>query len=425
MSQQPQGVFDIEVWLDDSSLGGAYRVGALQRWSSRRGDTIDFAYSDEWLQPPKTVGRSFSLDPQLPLHRGQMFARAGADQLTGAFQDSSPDRWGKLLMDRREVVLARKEGRPVRNLRPWDYLLGVHDDSRMGALRLCESGGAYLDDSSLGAPPVTELRELEAIAIQIDKGVVQESAESDKWVKRLIVGGGSMGGARPKASVREASGELLMAKFPASDDRHDVGLWEFITYRLAIAAGINMPAANTKRFSDLGATFLVARFDRTPAGRRAYASAFTLMDVDDSESSSYLDLVEVIEHQVTPSSIGDDLRQLFRRVAFNVLIGNRDDHLRNHGFLRESGGWRLSPAFDVNPNPDKDAHVLAINENDPSPDTRLLLDTLDYYRLSKRDAAQMLEEVRTAVRGWVVEARKAGARSTEIAMMESVIDPER
>ena len=425
MSQQPQGALEVDAWMDAAGLDEPIKVGTLRRSAERRGDTVHFEYSDPWLKSVKDGFETFQLDPQLPLHPGAVYARAGADQLTGAFQDASPDRWGRLLMDRREVLQAREERRPKRNLRPWDYLMGVHDDSRMGALRLRTPEGFYLDSSELACPPVTELRELEAIAIRIDRDDVQDTDENRKWVRRLIVGGGTMGGARPKASVRDAGGRLLMAKFPSSDDRHDVGLWELITCRLAAAAGINMPPATAQRFSNLGSTFLVSRFDRSPTGRRAYASAFTLLDVDDSENSSYLDLVELIEHHAPACRIGEELRQLFARVAFNILIGNRDDHLRNHGFLRAEGGWRMSPAFDVNPNPNRDSHVLSIDEDDPTPDTRLLLDSSAYYRLSKQDAAAIMEQVRAGVRSWKAEAKRVGASGHDMGIMESVIDPDR
>lgn len=424
MSQE--GISEVEVWLHDPILGSPALVGKLLRRDGRRGDTIHFEYDSQWIAAPKAGVRPFALDPQLPVYGGQVTARAGADQLTGAFQDCSPDRWGKLLMDRREVIRARESGARVRSLRPWDYLVGVHDEARMGALRLCEAGGSYLDDSGLSSPPVTDLRELEAIAVQVDKGGLTEDEESDKWFSRLIVPGATMGGARPKASVRDLDGRLSMAKFPAYDDRHDVGLWEFVTYRLSVAAGITMPAARPYRFSSRGTTYLVERFDRaTDDGRRAYASAFTLMDVDHSESSGYVDLVEVIENQGVPAAINEDLRQLFRRAVFNVLIGNRDDHLRNHGFLRDPDGWRLSPAFDVNPNPDKAEHVLAIGLDDPTPDTRLLLDTREFYRLTRKDADGILEQVRTVVRRWADEAHLQGAGRYEIEGMRGVVDPER
>nr|WP_255699289.1 HipA domain-containing protein [Luteimonas sp. Y-2-2-4F] len=414
----------VEVWLDAAALGGRALVGHLARLPSRTGDTIQFQYAGSWLDGTAPI-RGFALDLQLPLHGGALVARAGASALTGAFTDCSPDRWGKRLMDRREVIDAREQNRRVRALRPWDYLIGVNDVSRMGALRLREAGGRYLDDHELSAPPMTELRALEAIAARVERDDVDDSEHDVRWIRQLVAPGASLGGARPKASVRDVDGTLWLAKFPSSDDRHDVGLWEYVTCRLSRAAGIDMPEARPFSLSGLGTTYAVRRFDRAGPERRAYASAFTLLDVDDSEGSSYAEIAHAIENQGVASAIAEDLAQLYRRAVFNVLVGNRDDHLRNHGFLRELGGWRLAPAFDVNPNPDKDAHVLAVGLEDPTPDTRLLLDTCAYYRLSKARAREIVDEVRAVVRGWKDEARRCKARGAELAAMEAVIDPER
>lgn len=228
----------------------------------------------------------------------------------------------------------------------------------------------------------------------------------------------------PKASFVDEREDLWLAKFPGADDRHDVGLWEFLAYELSVAAGIDMPEAKMLELSRHGHTFAVRRFDRVGGQRRMYASARTLSRIA-SEAASYLDLVQVIESQGAQGCIAADLEQLFRRAVFNVLIGNRDDHLRNHGFLREKTGWQLSPAFDVNPNPDKDTHVLALDESDSTPDTRLLLQNAEFFRLRQGRAAQILEEVRAAVRPWETRATAIGIKRAEIVMLEAVIDPER
>ena len=209
------------------------------------------------------------------------------------------------------------------------------------------------------------------------------------------------------------------------EDRHGVGLWEFLTHQSSLAAGIAMPAAKLLKLSNRGHTYAVRRFDRTPSSRRAYSSAMTGLDVTQSAGTRYLDIVQVIENSGTSNNIAADLEQLFRRALFNILVGNRDDHLRNHGFLRQRDGWKLSPAFDVNPNPDKDHHVLAINEADPSPDYGLLLATSDYYRLEKKRAHTVVEQVRSAIRGWEDRALALGAGGSEIALMRAVIDAER
>jgi serine/threonine-protein kinase HipA len=241
----------------------------------------------------------------------------------------------------------------------------------------------------------------------------------------LIAPGASLGGARPKASFRDVDGSLWLAKFPAREDRRNVGLWELLTAQLSAQAGIDTPPAKAMKLSDRGHTFAVKRFDRTSRSRRLYSSAMTRLQRTESEGASYLDIVQAIEHDGASKQINAQLEQLFRRVLFNILIGNRDDHLRNHGFLRESNGWVLSPVFDVNPNPDKDDHVLAINENDTSPDPALLLETAPYYRLDTAAVQAIQLQVRTAIRGWEAQARKLGIPASEIDLMGAVIDPER
>ncbi len=415
----------LDVWIDDASLGGSALVGRLTKTASRTGDTISFEYDAGWLAGAGPVA-AFPLDHALHLSAGPHYAKAGASALSGIFRDGSPDRWGQRLMDRREAVEAREAGRKVRNLRAWDYLVGVHDLSRMGALRLVDAqSDRYVDDRPLSVPPITELRQLEAIAAHIERGDADLSDEMVRWIKQIVAPGASLGGARPKASFRDPSGQLWLAKFPSLDDRVDVGLWEYLTYQLSLDAGIDMPEARLMQLSNRGHTYAVQRFDRTPTSRRMFSSAMTRLDVTESEGCSYLDLVQAIETSGTSTQIARDLEQLFRRVLFNILIGNRDDHLRNHGFLRVGDGWQLSPAFDVNANPDKDHHVLAIDDRDTSPDSRLLLATADYYRIPKKSVDVVAGQVRTAVRGWERRARALGAPSGEIALMQTVIDPDR
>ncbi|HEU4814067.1 MAG TPA: type II toxin-antitoxin system HipA family toxin [Xanthomonadaceae bacterium] len=412
----------VDVWIDDETLGGSTLVGHLTKAASRTGDTISFEYDSQWLGNDGPIP-AFPLDPELQLAAGAHYARGGASALTGAFVDCSPDRWGKRLMDRREAIEAREESRRPRTLRAWDYLVGVNDESRMGATRLVDpESSRYVDDRALSAPPITELRQLEAIAAHVERGDLEESPQTVRWIKQLVAPGASLGGARPKASFRDQAGQLWLAKFPSNDDRYDVGLWEYLAYQLALAAGIDMPEARLMPLSGRGHTYAVKRFDRTQGSRRVFSSAMTRLDVADSEASSYLDLVQVIETAGTSKRIARDLEQLFRRVLFNILVGNRDDHLRNHGFMRVGDGWTLSPAFDVNPNPDREHHVLAIDDRDSSPDSAVLFTTADYYRLTKKALGSIADEVRAAVGGWEPRARHLGAGSAEMALMQSVID---
>ncbi|KQX99515.1 hypothetical protein ASD22_04495 [Rhodanobacter sp. Root480] len=413
---------EVEVWLDDDSLGLPVRVGQLTRSASKTGDTVRFDYADAWLSQT-TPYASFALDHELPLAGGALYAHAGADQLSGCFQDASPDRWGKLLVERREAIESREQGRPLRLLRGWDFLLGVNDESRMGALRLRDPiSGEHVDARDPSAPPITALRKLEAAAGRVESG---DDEQVDKWIRQLIAPGASLGGARPKASFRDTDGSLWLAKFPAMDDRRDVGHWEYLTWQLACDAGIEMPPARALKLSGRGHTFAVQRFDRTPGSRRLYSSAMTRLARGDSDGASYLDIVEVIEREGSSTRIADQLAQLFRRVLFNILIGNRDDHLRNHGFLRDGNGWVLSPAFDVNPNADRGVHVLSIDGSDASPDASLLLASAEFYRLRPGAAEAIARQVRDVVRGWETRAKALGLRKGEIALMRQVIDAER
>ena len=408
----------IEVLLDDTSLlPEPMQVGWLFRDTSRRGDILRFEYAPDWLTHPE----SFEIDPLLPLRSGPFHA-ADPTQAANIFQDCSPDRWGRLLMDRREAMQAREAQRPRRGLRAWDYLTGVDDATRMGALRLRLEGTVeFLSSAQPSAPPATSLRELEAAARLVEQGA---GDWADQQIRQLLVPGSSLGGARPKASFIDERGELWLAKFPASDDRHNVGLWEFLLWQLADAAGIQTPAARLLRLSLRGHTFAIKRFDRHGLHRRMYASATTLLDLH-SDEASYLDLAAALEDHGARGCIGADLEQLFRRAVFNVLVGHRDDHLRNHGFLRSPSGWRLSPAFDVNPNPDKDAHVLALDAEDTSPATAVLLAQHAFFRLDAAQAQAIVARIREVVRPWPSLARGLGATRDDLSLMSAVIDPDR
>jgi len=416
---------DLDVRLDDASLGGSALVGHLQRSINRGRQVIGFEYAEGWIAGTGDIA-PFDLDHQLLAGPGRLYARAGANRLSPAFQDASPDRWGCMLIERRERIRSRQRGEAPRVLSDWDYLAGVSDETRMGALRLFSPDTQqFVDADRLQAPPIAELRELEAITAEVERNDDDDTPERIEWLMHLAAAGSALGGARPKAAVRDVDGSLWLAKFPSNDDRHDIGLWEFITYRLACAAGIDMPDARVMQFSDRGHTYLVRRFDRQGDSRRAYASALTLTDLDQSDGASYLDIVQAIENNGVANHIGSDLEQLCRRVLFTILIGNRDDHLRNHGFLREGNGWRLSPAFDINPNPEKDAHVLAIDDVDPTSDSALWKSTADFYRVSRKRLEAIEREVRQSVAAWREVAADAGASRREITRMSAVIDATR
>lgn len=397
----------LEVWLDDDR-GPACQVGTL---AHDRGQTR-FTYDSAWLKDP----RAFALDPDLHLDSHPFFPRHDQGNF-GIFLDSSPDRWGQTLMKRREALQAKDEKRPPRTLYAWDFLVGVQDLTRQGALRFRLPGtDAFLDNEKMAAPPVTSLRELESVAYRLSHRRLDDLDELRRWLAVLVAPGASLGGARPKANFTELDGSLWIGKFPARDDDRDIGAWEYVTHQLALQAGIDVPAARLARFNNDFHTFCVQRFDRHEGRRRFYASAMTLLQKDQSEGASYLEMAQFIRTHGDPACIELDLQQLFRRVIFNVAVGNRDDHLRNHGFLLGQGGWRLAPAFDVNPNIDKAEHVLNIDDSDNRPDLAIVQETAPFYDLSDVDGARILDEVVSVVQGWRTVARRHRISAADIEL---------
>jgi len=395
----------LEVWLDDD-LGPPCLVGTL---AHNRGQ-IRFHYERDWLKDP----RAFALDPDLSLDEHPFFPKPELGNF-GIFLDSSPDRWGQTLMKRREALQAKDEKRPPRTLYAWDFLIGVQDQTRQGALRFRRPGTeTFLGDEKMAAPPVTTLRELEAVAYQLSNRRIDDLDALRRWLAVLVAPGASLGGARPKANFTEADGSLWIAKFPARDDDRDVGAWEYVVHQLARKAGVDVPPARLIRLGNDFHTFCVQRFDRAHGTRRFYASAMTLLRKTRSEGTSYLELAQFIRAQGDAEHADADLAQLFRRVAFNVAVGNRDDHLRNHGFVLGKTGWRLAPAFDVNPNIDKAEHVLNIDDVDNRPSLETVLGTAAFYGLGDGPARQAVEEVAAAVDGWQGAARRAGISGADI-----------
>ena len=395
----------LEVWLDDG-LGPACQVGTL---SHDRGQ-IRFRYQPDWLRDP----RAFALDPDLSLDEHPFFPKPELGNF-GVFLDSSPDRWGQTLMKRREALQAKDEKRPPRTLYAWDFLIGVQDHTRQGALRFRRPNtDTFLGDEKMAAPPVTTLRELETVAYQLSNRRMDDLDALRRWLAVLVAPGASLGGARPKANFTETDGSLWIAKFPARDDDRDVGAWEYAVHQLARKAGVDVPPARLIRLGNGFHTFCVQRFDRVQGARCFYASAMTLLRKTQSEGASYLELAQFIRSQGDAERVDADLAQLFRRVAFNVAVGNRDDHLRNHGFVLGRTGWRLAPAFDVNPNIDKAEHVLNIDDVDNRPSLETVLGTAVFYGLGDGPARQVVAEVATVVDGWRDAARRAGIAGADI-----------
>ena len=406
---------EVEVWLDADFLERT-RVGTL---SHDRG-TLRFAYDPVWLKNPQ----AFALDPDLSLGEGSYFPNAEAGNFR-VFDDSAPDRWGQTLLKRREALAAKDEGRKPRTLYASDYLLGVEDISRQGALRYRRSEEeAFLAHETLTVPPAASLRELEIVAREITARRIDDLEALRQWLKVLVAPGASLGGARPKASFTETDGTLWIAKFPARDDTRDVGAWEALAQQLAARAGIDVPASELRRFTGEYHTFCVQRFDRSGVRRRFYASAMALLRKDQSEGTSYLELAEFLHARGAKDHIEADLEQLFRRVAFNVAIGSRDDHLRNHGFLLTRTGWRLAPAFDLNPTTDRADHVLNIDEADNRPSLATVIETSEWYVGSKDRGRLIVAEILHETRRWrqaaqALKIARADVELTASAFAES------
>ena len=403
----------IEVWADWVGLDAPTFMGTLFTTPSRGQEIFSFEYDDHWLAHAPAQ----SLDPSLGLYGGPQYAPSDRDNF-GVFLDSCPDRWGRVLMLRREAQLSRSEERKERKLLESDYLLGVHDSHRMGALRYrATQDGPFLDDNQdMASPPWTSLRELEQVSLNLERDDAQDDPDYAKWLRMLIAPGGSLGGARPKASVVDESGSLWIAKFPSRRDDDDVGAWECVVHELATRAGLQVATALARKFGSNQHTFLAKRFDRTSDGGRVhFASAMTLLqrsDGDDATSgASYLELAELIIK--SGAQTDRDLEELWRRVAFFVCVSNTDDHLRNHGFLLSPSGWSLAPAYDMNPNPHGAGLKLNISETDNTQDLALAREVAQFFRIQDDRAEEIINEVNSAVRGWKTIAKKFGISRDE------------
>ena len=393
MGAMPE-VVDVVVQL------GRESVFAGRLWPHRRRtESATFAYDTGYL----TRKGAYELDPLLPLVEGQQQTPVGR-AMFGAFTDSAPDRWGRRLILQAERARVRREGGAPRSFGDADYLLGVRDDLRQGALRFRDpEAGAYLADDDSGVPPLVELPVLLGAAEMVERDEADEET-----LRMLLRGGSSLGGARPKAHVLDGAGRVAIAKFPSPADEWDVMRWEAVALQLAATAGIRVPAFELHEV-DGKAVLVIDRFDRAGDVRIGYVSAMTMLEATDGEGGSYLEIAQVIEQQ--SPRVGKDLHELWRRVAFSILISNTDDHLRNHGFLRiSSGGWELSPAFDLNPNPDPGPKHLstAIDEADTAARIETLMDVAPYFRLREDQARAVLGEVTEATLQWRAVASERG-----------------
>ena len=396
----------IQVYAHWKGLSNPTLMGILTSERLKGKEIFSFRYSKDWLGS----GYGQNIDPALQLYAGSQYPDESKSNF-GVFLDSAPDRWGRLLLRRREAAIARKEDRKENNLFETDYLLGVYDGHRMGGLRFkTEQEGPFLNDNAaMASPPWTSLKELEYASLQLEKEDSANDPDYLKWLNLLVVPGSSLGGARPKASVTDNKKRLWIAKFPSGHDDKDIGGWEMVVNELAVKAGVNIAEGMAQKFSKKYHTFLTKRFDRTEKGERIhFASAMTLLGLDDENDYengiSYLHLAEFLVRNGANATA--DMEELWRRIVFNICVSNTDDHLRNHGFLLTDKGWILSPAFDINPTETGSGLKLNISLTDNALDTDIALDVSREFRVKTTRVKEIIKSVQKSVSKWKAVADK-------------------
>lgn len=399
---------------DDFTEDKPVLLGRLYVDTIKGGETYSFEYDDKWL---RNTEMTVNLDPDLMPYGGRQYPNGRS--IFGIFADASPDRWGRVLMMKRERILAEKEVRKPRKLYDSDFLMGVYDETRMGGIRFkLDPAGKFLsDDKETAAPPWASLRSLEEASRNFEN---DSEMLSEKWLNQLIRPGSSLGGARPKATVVDPSGQLWIAKFPSKNDDNNTGAWEKVVHDLAHLCELNVPESKLETFSKLGSTFIVKRFDREGSKRIHFASAMTLLGKEDGASaedgSSYLDMVSFIKsYGCNPKK---DLVELWKRIVFNMAVSNTDDHLRNHAFILTKYGWKLSPLYDVNPVPYGDELSLNVNEDDNRISISLAVATAQHFGLEEKEAQLTAEKMITIIReNWEKFAVKYGISRGKIEDM--------
>lgn len=408
----------IYVYADWMEKGPVF-MGEVSAIRAKGRKAFSYEFDPGWVNRKPIV----KTDPDIEYFLGNQFPKDGKECF-GFLLDSMPDTWGRKIIQRKVTQEAKEKGEKPPILYEIDYLLKVFDKSRMGAIRYkLDKNGDFLDNSSENpTPPWSSLRELQHASKIIESG--EESHEINKWLSVLLAPGSSLGGARPKANVVDETGQLWIAKFPSNNDTIDKGAWEYLAYKLALDAGIDMSESIIEKISGEHHTFLTKRFDREGENRIHFASAMTMTGNSEEllryRTASYLEIADYISHSTI--NVDNNLEQLWRRIVFNIFVSNTDDHLRNHGFLLNKKGWLLSPAYDINPSIEKDHLALNIDLDDSSLDIDLAISVGEYFRLNENQMESIIEHVKSSVSKWRSFAKYIGIKSTEQDMMQGAFN---
>lgn len=399
----------------DNNVDKRIKIGYLFADIQKGKEIISFEFDDEFFD---SFLFSNFFDYDLQPYKSRQYLPLGKT-IFGVFSDAAPDRWGRVLMKRRERIIAKENNlTKPKTLNEIDFLLNVFDETRIGALRFSlEDGGEYLsEEKEFSIPPFERLRVLEEASRQFEK---EENLLEDKWLKILLAPGSSLGGARPKATIKDVDGSIWIAKFPSKNDEYDVGAWEKTVMDLAKMCNLNVPETKLMKFSKFGSTFLAKRFDRVGNKRIHFMSAMTALGKKDGESFevSYLDIAAFISaYGANPSQ---DLKELWKRIVFNIAVSNTDDHLRNHGFILSDRGWILSALYDVNPNLEKGNLSLNITEDDSRLSLDLAIEVSEHFGINKKEALDIEKDMITIIReNWRKIASKNGLSKSSIEYMK-------
>lgn len=410
-----QNKFDIYVFADWQGMTTPKFMGTLSAHFAKGKKAFSFEYDKNWINTEEQI----LLDPDIQFYSGKQFSLKNEN--FGLFLDSMPDTWGRKLMKRRAILDAKQKSEKAPNLYDIDFLLRVYDESRMGALRFkTDFEGPFLDNNrDFATPPWSSIRELQNAANHLESD--GDSKQTNQWLDMLLAPGSSLGGARPKANILDEAHELWIAKFPSKNDTTDKAAWEFLAYKLALDANIEMYPCKIEKIAGNYHTFFTKRFDRFKQERIHFASAMTMTGNNEEsikeKTVSYLDLADFI--QTNCIQVDENLHQLWTRIVFNIAISNTDDHLRNHGFILTNRGWTLSPAFDINPSTDKNGLALNIDLDNNALDFELAFSVGNYFRLNKMQMEEILANVINSVKNWRKVAKNIGISRSEQELMES------